>query len=49
MDFGGELVYKYDISGFPTTFIINDEGEIVKRFVGAMDKKNMITIIENAR
>lgn len=49
MDFGGELVYKYDISGFPTTFIINDEGEIVKRFVGAMDKKTMITIIENAR
>ncbi|WP_195988997.1 cytochrome c biogenesis protein/redoxin [Clostridium sp. D53t1_180928_C8] len=49
MDFGGELVYKYDINGFPTTFIINDKGEIVKRFVGAMDKKSMRTIIENVK
>ena len=47
MDFGGELVYKYDIRAFPTTFIINDNGEIVHKIVGAMDKENMKMMIED--
>lgn len=49
MDFGGELVYKYDISGFPTTFIINEEGEIVNKVVGAMDKETMKKMIESKK
>ena len=49
MDFGGELVYKYDISGFPTTFIINKEGEIVNKVVGAMDKETMKKMIESKK
>ena len=46
MDFGGEMIYKYDISGFPTTFIINGEGEVVQKVIGAMDKKSMDKIIK---
>lgn len=46
MDFGGELVYKYDIVGFPSTFIINEDGEIVHKIVGAMDKESMQRLIQ---
>lgn len=46
MDFGGEMIYKYDISGFPSTFIIDSNGYIVQRVVGAMDKKSMDNIIK---
>ena len=46
MDFGGELVYKYDIVGFPSTFIINEDGEIVHKIVGAMDKESMQRFIQ---
>ncbi|MEN8076188.1 cytochrome c biogenesis protein/redoxin [Clostridioides difficile] len=46
MDFGGEMVYKYDITGFPSTFIIDSNGYIVKKVVGAMDKKGMNNIIK---
>lgn len=49
MDFGGELVYKCDISGFPTTFIINEEGEIIHKVVGAMDKETMKKMIESKK
>ena len=49
MDFGGELVYKYDISGFPTTFIINEDGEIIHKVVGAMDKETMKKMIESKK
>lgn len=47
MDFAGELVYKYGIGGFPTTFIINEDGEVVNKIVGAMDKENMKMMIED--
>ena len=49
MDFGGELVYKYDISGLPTTFIINEDGEIIQKVVGAMDKESMKEIIDSKK
>lgn len=49
MDFGGELVYKYDISGFPTTFIINEDGELIHKVVGAMDKETMKKMIESKK
>ena len=45
----GELVYKYDISGFPTTFIINEDGEIIHKVVGAMDKETMKKMIESKK
>ena len=46
MDFGGEMMYKYDISGFPSTFIIDSNGYITKKVVGAMDRKSMDNIIK---
>lgn len=46
MDFGGEMMYKYDISGFPSTFIIDCNGYITKKVVGAMDRKSMDNIIK---
>lgn len=49
MDFGGELVYKYNIQGFPTTFIINEDGKVVQKVIGAMDKENMKIIINNRK
>lgn len=45
MDFGGELVYKYKITGFPTTFIINTEGNIEQKVVGALEKDIMKKLI----
>lgn len=45
-DIGGELVYKYGISAFPTTFIIDKEGYVTLYVPGAMDKETMKKIIE---
>ena len=45
MDFGGELVYKYKITGFPPTFIINTEGNIEQKVVGALEKDIMKKLI----
>ncbi len=45
-DIGGQLLYQYGISAFPTTFIINPEGYITTYVPGAMSKQTMKEIIE---
>lgn len=45
-DVGGQLLYQYGISAFPTTFIINPEGDITTYVPGAMSKQTMKEIIE---
>lgn len=45
MDEGGELIYKYGINAFPSTFVIDEEGNIGQYVPGAMDKDTMKYII----
>ena len=49
MDESGEFLNKYAISAFPTTFIINSDGEIVKKVPGSMNKATMKKVIEGAK
>lgn len=45
-DSTGEVFYNYYINAFPTTFMINKEGNIFGYIPGALDKESMIKIIE---
>ena len=47
MDYNGEFVYKYGISAFPSTFIIDKEGYVTQYVPGGMDKDTMKYLIEN--
>lgn len=45
----GEVMDKYRIEAFPTTFVINRDGTIDKYVQGAMNKSTMESIINNAK
>lgn len=45
----GEVMSKYNINAFPTTFIIDKEGYINKYITGAMDKATMESLINNIK
>ena len=49
MDVGGDLTYKYAINAFPTTFIINKDGDVEGYIPGAMNKETMKRMIEDVR
>ena len=49
MDEGGKFLNRYQVSAFPTTFIVNENGEFVKKTSGAMNKATMKKIIEDAK
>ncbi len=49
MDYDGEFVYKYGISAFPSTFIIDKEGYVTQYVPGAMDKDTMKYLIEGEK
>lgn len=49
MDEGGKFLNRYQVSAFPTTFIVNENGEFVKKTSGAMNKATMEKIIEDAK
>lgn len=49
MDEDGSLLYKYGISAFPSTFIIDKEGYITQYIPGAMDKNTMKYVIESSK
>ncbi len=42
----GEIFAQYGIQAFPTTFMINKEGEIYGYITGALTKENMRGIIQ---
>lgn len=48
-DHKGSLVYQYGINAFPSTFIIDKDGYVVKYVPGAMNKSTMKTLIESAK
>ncbi len=41
----GEIAIDYGVSGLPVTFFISKRGEIIRRWVGALDKKVLIGAI----
>ncbi len=45
----GEIMEKYEIEAFPTTFIIDKEGNVNKYIPGAMDKTTMESLINNVK
>ena len=45
-DVKGEIFRNYYISAFPTTFMIDKEGNIMGYVAGALSKENMKKIIE---
>lgn len=49
MDTSQELAYYYGISAFPTTFMINPEGNVEGYLQGGMKKDVMKTVIEQTR
>ena len=46
-DINGEITNKYYINAFPTTFIINEKGEIYGRIIGAITKETMKQAIQS--
>ncbi|WP_177505552.1 redoxin family protein [Anaerosinus sp.] len=48
-DHKGSLVYQYGINAFPSTFIIDKDGYVVKYVPGAMNKSTMKNLIESAK
>lgn len=48
-DEGYEAIYSYGISAFPTTFMINPEGNVEGYIPGGLTKDMMIYLIENTR
>lgn len=42
----GEIGINYGVSGLPVTFFVSREGEIVRRWVGALDPKELMASIQ---
>jgi len=42
----GEISIDYGVSGLPVTFFISGKGEVVRRWVGAIEKSVLISAIE---
>ena len=42
----GEISIDYGVSGLPVTFFISGQGEVVRRWVGAIEKPVLISAIE---
>ena len=42
----GEISIDYGVSGLPVTFFISGQGEVVRRWVGAIQKPMLISAIE---
>ena len=42
----GEISIDYGVSGLPVTFFVSGSGEVVRRWVGAIDKSVLINSIE---
>ena len=42
----GEVSISYGVSGLPVTFFVSREGQILRRWVGALEKKVLVRFIE---
>ena len=39
---GIDLMKKYEVKAFPTLFVLDAKGNVVKRMMGAMDSKKLL-------
>jgi cytochrome c biogenesis protein CcmG/thiol:disulfide interchange protein DsbE len=46
LDTTGEISIDYGVSGIPVTFFVSRTGEIVRRWVGAVEEGMLISSIE---
>ncbi|MGM0478405.1 MAG: thioredoxin family protein [Bacteroidota bacterium] len=44
---GPELARKYRVTQYPTMMIINSEGQVVKRIIGAKNETGLIEAVQN--
>jgi cytochrome c biogenesis protein CcmG/thiol:disulfide interchange protein DsbE len=42
----GEIAIDYGVSGLPVTFFVSRKGEVVRRWVGAIDRNALMSIVE---
>jgi cytochrome c biogenesis protein CcmG/thiol:disulfide interchange protein DsbE len=42
----GEISINYGVSGLPVTFFVSRKGEILRRWVGAIERSVLISAIE---
>jgi cytochrome c biogenesis protein CcmG/thiol:disulfide interchange protein DsbE len=45
-DPAGEIAINYGVSGLPVTFFVSSKGEVVRRWVGAIDSSVLMSSIE---
>ena len=45
-DPSGEISIDYGVSGLPVTFFVSRKGEVIRRWVGAIEKRVLISSIE---
>ena len=45
-DPSGEIAIDYGVSGLPVTFFVSGKGEVVRRWVGAIENSVMARAIE---
>jgi cytochrome c biogenesis protein CcmG/thiol:disulfide interchange protein DsbE len=45
-DPAGEIAINYGVSGLPVTFFVSSKGQVVRRWVGAVDSSVLISSIE---
>jgi len=45
-DLTGEISINYGVSGLPVTFFVSRKGEIVRRWVGAVEKEMLVSATE---
>ena len=46
MDTTGELFNQYGVASFPTTFMLNDQGQVFGYITGTLDRSTMDSIVE---
>lgn len=49
LDTDGSVAKKYDVTGIPTTFVLDPEGNIVDSMVGAVDEDRLNQALDKAK
>ncbi|KYG89249.1 TlpA disulfide reductase family protein [Metasolibacillus sp. FSL H7-0170] len=47
LDIDGEVGQLYEVITIPTTFFIDEDGNIIEKFIGALDEESMENIIDS--
>jgi cytochrome c biogenesis protein CcmG, thiol:disulfide interchange protein DsbE len=49
VDQNGDAATKYDLSGLPTTFVLDSQGRIVKRLVGPQSVAGLVAALKTVK